>query len=44
VIFLENSNKWSLSPAKRRTLEKKRGQGFKKGKKEVKPQLKSSVF
>jgi hypothetical protein len=44
VILLENSNEWNLSPAKEgSSIKKKREQGL-KNKKEVKPQLKSSMF
>jgi hypothetical protein len=44
VILLENSNEWNLSPAKEgSSKERERGARIEK-KKEVKPQLKSSMF
>jgi hypothetical protein len=43
VILLENSNEWNLSPAKKGSSKKrKRGKDWKA--KEVKPDLKSSMF
>jgi hypothetical protein len=42
VILLENSNEWNLSPAKEGSSGKKESKDWKE--KEVKPQLKSSIF
>jgi hypothetical protein len=43
VILLENSNEWNLSPTKKDPKKRERGVRIEK-KKEVKPQLKSSMF
>jgi hypothetical protein len=44
VILLENSNEWNLSPAKEGSSIKNKGGARIEKEKEVKPQLKSSMF